>query len=455
MWACVAGITIGTVSTLSPTTIWFTIAIAAMFVWARRDLGSQERRWVMAMLGVAVVLRVAMVAGHFLQADHTGQFFRSFAYDGDGRWVKLRSTVLSNVWAGIPVETEYFEFAFDHSFGWSSYILVLGYLQFLVGSAPYGVYLFNIALSVAGSVVLYRAMRSTYGPAVGIGGLAILLFMPSLFFWSVSAMKESFQFFLTAVGLVATAKTWHARTWTRKCGALIIAVLAIAALGTVRREIALAIGVGGTGVGLLAFLITRRAWLFAAAIVLLPAVCAVALRQPAVQDRVLNVLRPAAVAHLGNVHTEGHHYKLLDERFYALEPIDSMTLPEASRYVARALVSFAVTPAPWQVTSSWELAFLPEQMLWYALIVFAAFGVVPGLRRDATTTCLLCGYIAVGAATISIASGNIGTFVRHRDIVTPFMIWLSVLGIENVLAKMVASARAARAGASGSKTVWT
>ena len=201
VWAGAAGVAIGTLSVLSPMTIWFTIAMAAVFAYAGRDLGPRERRWVLGTLGVAVALRVAMVVGLFLWADHATSFFVSFPFDGDGQGMKLRSDVIRNVWVGIPVRPLFLFAAFDASYGWTSYLFVLGYLQYLIGPAPYGVHLFNIALSVAGSVVLYRTMRRAFGSMVGVGGLTIMLFMPSLFFWSVTVMKESLQFLTTRAPL--------------------------------------------------------------------------------------------------------------------------------------------------------------------------------------------------------------------------------------------------------------
>jgi hypothetical protein len=201
--------------------------------------------------------------------------------------------------------------------------------------------------------------------------------------------------------------------------------------------VALAMGLGGPALGLVIFLITRRRSFFIAAVLMFPVVGAAALQLPSVQNRVLTVLRGTATTHIGNVHTAGHGYKLLDQRFYSGDPIASMTVPEASRYVVRALVSFGVTPTPWQISSASELAFLPQQMIWYVLIICAGRGLLPGLRRDPVMTCLLCGYVAIGAAGISLASGNVGTFVRHKDIVTPFMVWLSVLGLESFIADFV------------------
>jgi len=41
---------------------------------------------------------------------------------------------------------------------------------------------------------------------------------------------------------------------------------------------------------------------------------------------------------------------------------------------------------------------------------------------------LLVSCIVVAAVPISLSNGNIGTLVRHRDTVVPFIVWLSGLG---------------------------
>src|SRR5205823_2072688 len=147
------------------------------------------------------LLRVAMVAGLFLSTAHPGNVYVSFPFDGDGRSMKQRSAWLRNVWAGVPVPTAYAAVAFEREYASTSYLLVLAYLQLWIGVSPFGVHLFNIVLYTAGCVLLSRTFRRTYGPTVAFGGLVVSLLMPSLIFWSVSVMKESFQFFVTAVAL--------------------------------------------------------------------------------------------------------------------------------------------------------------------------------------------------------------------------------------------------------------
>ena len=63
-----------------------------------------------------------------------------------------------------------------------------------------------------------------------------------------------------------------------------------------------------------------------------------------------------------------------------------------------------------------------------SLLVILIVGVVAGWRRDAWLTWLLLGYWIVAGAIIALPSGNIGTFIRMRDMFVPFVLLLSALG---------------------------
>jgi hypothetical protein len=113
-----------------------------------------------------------------------------------------------------------------------------------------------------------------------------------------------------------------------------------------------------------------------------------------------------------------------------------MTPLEGTRFAVRAIGEFVLAPLPWQVKSVPEMLFLSQQVAWYSLVLLAAFGFAAGLRRDALVTCLLAAFAAVGGLAIALNSGNIGTMVRHRDTIVPFVVWMSALGAVDVTGRL-------------------
>jgi hypothetical protein len=414
--------------TASPLTGWFFIALAGIFAWAGRGLERTERRWVWSILTVAVAARVVAVAFLFLTTSHDQ--IASFFWDGDGAALKIRALLIRNVWLGVPIDSADFSYAFDPGYGWTSYLNLLAYLQYLLGPAPYAIHLFNIAAFTASAVLLHRLARSAYGSASALLGLAIIVFLPTLFAWSVSALKESVYVLLSAIALSATVAVIRADGVVRRLIAVLLLAGSAVIVGSVRVGGSLVV-MTGLCVGVAGGTIARRVSLVILTLLLVPYAGYRTLGDADTQARIMSQLERAAVTHIGHVRTAGNHYKLLDQRFYSNSismPAEEMTAMEGLRFTVRALVGFVIVPLPWQAQSVPEMVFLPQQVVWYVLVVLAAIGVATGLRRDPLVTCLLCGLTVAGAVAIALYSGNVGTMVRHRDTVVPFIIWLSALG---------------------------
>jgi len=423
-WAVIAGVAVGLAYTLSPLTV---IAIGLLFpLWkaGSADLNERERRWFTAIFCVAVVTRLAIIGGLFVSADSTIPYANFF---GDEEFFKRRTTWLLNLGMGTPISPADYFYAFDHT-GETSYLFVLTYVQALVGLAPYGVHVLNALLYVAASVFLFRLVRPSFQTAERLGGLLILLFLPSLFIWSISALKEPLYFFVVSLNLMAAAAVLRSDRWWQRA----LGVLAVAVGGYVLqsiREGGLAIAGAGLVGGAMLSLLVRRPRLLTAAVIGVPLVAAMALTRPGVQARAWAVVHEAAYKHWGHVHTQGWTYKILDDRFYPdRNLIPTMKPAEAGRFIVRAVYSYVTVPLPWQIESRRSLAFLPEQVVWYVLIALVPFGVIGGIRRDPALVSLLIAHGAAVSLLVAMSGGNVGTLIRHRGLAMPYFAWLAALG---------------------------
>jgi len=88
---------------------------------------------------------------------------------------------------------------------------------------------------------------------------------------------------------------------------------------------------------------------------------------------------------------------------------------------------YLTVPWPWEAQSASALVYTPEQIVWYALVLLAPFGLVLAMRRDALVASLLVGHATVAALTVAMSSGNVGTLVRHRGLALPYFTWLSAV----------------------------
>jgi hypothetical protein len=425
---------------------WFAVAMVPLFAWAGWGLGPRERLWVFGLLGTAVAARLAALLVFFLVTHLTNGAFPVFIPDED--YIAYRARMLRLIALGVPLApADYLESA--NEYGQSGIHYVYAYVQLLLGEAPYAVRLLDVALYLGACVGLYRLCRRGFGSLAALGGLVVVLFLPSSFAWSIALLKEVPVQSLVAVGVIAAAASVNPKTdrlWHRALG-LVILVLAAAAARTIRPGAEVIIVAGGVG-GAMAGVLWRRPLILAVVVLAAAGVGIYAVRQPGVQDRVRSALAVVATSHLGYVRTPGENYRLLDSTFYRRAeqgyPLELRTeafTPEASaRYAIRAVAAFFLYPLPWQASSRALLAYLPEQLLWTVLVALALVGTVAGLRSDPVLTLSLVGVIACGAVIIGLASGNFGTLIRHRSSIGILVPWLAAVGAIR-LASMLTAGR--------------
>lgn len=405
-----------------------TLAAAAL---ARRNLPDDERRMLTAIVATAVALRIAAIIAVFFTSIpiHDDQFVGGFT--GDGVYSMARALRTRDLLLGVPANKYDYVVAFDE-YGRNSYVSFLTVAQVAFGPAPYGVRLMNSAIFIAGALLLYRVTRDTLGPAPALIGLTALLFYPTLFVWSISLLKESLYFTGSALILWAAVVVIRADKWRARMYGVLAALAGAMVIRDLRSGAVWLAALGLTvGLAIRAATLSRRLAAAAAMAVVL-ALASLSIAQP-VQGTVIRALESTAKTHTGHVFTVGHAYKLLDAGYYfnpQTPAASTLTLDagQSARYVLRAVVSFLIVPAPWQLVSLRELAFLPEQLLWYAVLALLPIGVAAGWRRDPLITCLLLGYALPTAAVLALTNGNVGTLLRLRGLVTPYFVWLSAVG---------------------------
>lgn len=429
--ALTIGIAIGVVYTWSPLFVVAMAGFALILRWAGRTTDPSERRWLLALLAAGMAARVLVVGALFLFTDHDATpFGRLF---GDEEYFIRRAIWLSNIALGIPISLADVKYAFDDSIQ-TSFVWILAALNVLFGPAQYGVRLISALAYLAGALALYRVVRPSFGKPASLIGLTLLLFMPSLFAWSISVLKEPLFFAVMAAVVAITVTAGRRPSWLLRAAAAAAIVAAAAAAESMRDGGLIVAGVG-TAIGVTAAFCLERPRLMIAVVALTAAILPVALDRGPVQDRITAAAAAAARRHWDHVNAPGHSYTIFEPSFYRGEPLPGrMTSEERVRLVGGGLAAYALVPLPWQMQSRAELAYLPEQVIWYALVILLPFGVAAGLHRDPFLTSILLGHLVVSVALVALTSGNVGTLVRHRALAMPYVVWFSGLGVSVMVA---------------------
>ena len=427
-YAGLVGLAAGTAFSLSPAGVAALAVLAGLVWWTVSDLRGTERRWVTAWLLAAVAARILVVAALSVAVDPRQQSFRT-VFGGDASYMIERSIWIRNAFVGDPFAPRDLFEAFQTWYGWSGYTYALALLHVFFGPSPYATHVVSIVLFVAAVALLFRCVRSSFGRVAAFVGVALLTTMPSLFVWSVAPLKEAPIIILAAVAIRAMLSLLRPGRWWHAPVAALAIVIALVSIHLIRPESAqlTAAALAAGAVGWFA-LRTRRGAIVVVLVVLAATVGVVTSSRATAA--MAGVVREAARRHIGSVGSAGHSFGLLDADAYGSGAGGEGRLDAGAmtRFFIRATVRFFSAPEPWILKPGVELALIPQQMIWYALVGLAVVGAIAGCRRDPLLTALLSGFVIVGAAGIGMNSGNIGTFIRHRDAVVPCVIWLAAMG---------------------------
>jgi len=444
------GLALALVFTATPLGLGVLVAAALFALAAGRRLDPVDRRNFLIVLGVALAARMAVIVLLFASDLPNVNSLSLGSLTGDQSYNMMRSLRTRDILLGFGDVTHYDYFVATDDYGRTSYIELLTVLQVIFGPAPFGLRLLNAALFLAGGALLFRALRPRYGRLPATLGLMVVAFLPSLFYASISVLKEALFFFASSAVLVSAIALGRTRSPLRLAGLLIVVVAGIWILDDLRRG-AVLLSAAGLACGVAIRLIGATPRPFAVALTGVAAAALVIATVPSIKQRALDGVVAAAKQHSGHVFTVGHAYKLLDEGFYAHPRTNAsrldLTPEQAVRFVARGITAFLLTPLPWEARSLSERAFLPEHLLWYALLLALPFGIAEGWRRDPWATSMILGFVIPMAITLALTTGNIGTLLRLRGLVTPYIAWVSALGFCVVAERVCARWRDTRQAA--------
>lgn len=163
---------------------------ATLVVFASRRVATPEdRRFLVTLALLALLARVLVAAVLDLVLVARGR--EGALFEDDWGYIRIAADLARN-WRGEPVAV-----ATDPSL-MHSYVEMAGLLFFAFGKNVLALKLVNVTFGTLAGVLTYRTMVNLRLPGARWGALLMLGF-PSLFLWSVTALKDSFSLGLTVM----------------------------------------------------------------------------------------------------------------------------------------------------------------------------------------------------------------------------------------------------------------
>ena len=443
--AIIASISLGFLSVLSPGSIFiFFLAGGVVVMLKRSSLSKDETKFLVCLFIIGLSARIfsTIIIDITLTALDKTFEWRGYSIPsliGDSGYWNLRSQAIARYFKGLTLHSEALRSAFpylknaDYGQG-NAFVYVMSWFHYSFGISWISVKFINCLLGSISGVLVYFIARELFTKHIAKLSGIMVMFFPSLFLWSTTALKDISFCFLSIVTILSYIKFYKTKRWFY----LIIFVISIFSQAGIRSDFLaptiLAIAVS--------YILTSKYHLVrkisALTLITFLAVLIVSGNFGLLNYSLKKQIGKTALYQRGHVNTVGSSYRILEEKYYTAPyaqrtKLSEMTYLEFSKTFAKAWYYFLLTPLPWHLQTQLQLSAQPQMIIWYILLPFSLIGIILCLRYKRKETLFLLLYLFLITSSIALVSGNIGTTFRHRDMVTPFYLVLSVVGIFHAL----------------------
>lgn len=293
-------------------------------------------------------------------------------------------------------------------------------------------YVNSLSIVISGWFI-YSLIKNIYSPLSGKIAISLYLFWPTLFAWSITDLKESHIIFSIVLMLWCINKL-IARITFRSYPVFLLMLLIIAAAGY---AISLRIHLYLPLISAFFIIISiyyafqcqaikaRKKLLFLAFTI--ASFILLNFREEIYHFAKAGYGRLIA-HHMGVLSSGGWNYNLLgySKDYYSIHFF--------IYYLSGAWFHFMLEPLPWHYFSLSMLASFPQMVVWYGLIVMSMLGIMRLIKAGKSKEIFPpLVFLILYVTIVGMTSGNIGTVIRFRDTITPFIIMFASCGIASLV----------------------
>ena len=302
--------------------------------------------------------------------------------------------------------------------GKEGFYYLLGGLYWVFGAHAAAGLAVNAVLAAALVPIMTDTTRRLFGPAAAHYAGPLVVLFPGMFLWTSQLMKEAAMLFLLAVALNCAVRLVE-RMSPASLGLLTVSlVLAF----TVRAWVALVVAAGL----LVAIAISSRHLLsglgngLSALLVVMAVMLGSGVGYSGYQAAVDSDLKQANIIRTDLAYSAGTAYD---------PEADISTTGAAISYLPRGMLSFMFGPMPWNIQGARQLPFVPDMLMWWALLPSLWVGFRTSSRLIGKRRFLIVLPALGTALMMSLVLGNFGIVVRERLQLQILVVPLIALGL--------------------------
>lgn len=445
-----SGIAVGLWVFLSEGTFFILSFALIIFFILKYTLPPEGRDFAFRLIIIGLALRIILAVGYYYlylvpgNADILGPDGESYSQRG---WYISR-LLLGQNYNVVPNNSEYIfknynEILYSYKgnippadlyqVGIHSYFIAVLYA--IYGYSPLMLRMVNSTLSILTAIMIFFLAREIFDKKIGKISMALLIFVPSCLIFSITVLRDPAIIFLLTLIVWLMLRFQN----TRNIVFLILAFISVVLTSALRSAIILPLLL----FMLLSLLMSLKVKWFKK-IIIAVIIFFLLMSIPSLVNQVYYRLKPENFfsTHIGYLNTPGNNYRIFPERCYESSNATSNRLVgvgplEVMQAAISGIMHLFGEPLPVRFMQNKGYIFIFFQTALFLLFMpFILLGLLFGLRYRAYKMIPVSIYLLIFIALIVMSEGNVGTVIRHRDMLIPFLIILGVAGCCAKLGKL-------------------
>ncbi len=402
------------------------IAITGIILW--NFLPKPDKKFLVTLFIAGVSLRIILFATIYIVSVLQGG---NGELVPDSRLYFLKTLGMIKLWEGQPQFSE----QVDAGAGNNGYIIILAFFYKLIGFDsviinPISIFsdkLINCLIGTISGIPIFYIAKDIFGRNVAKIASFLVMFYPSLVLWSMTNNREMSNIFLVCLILLCLLRSFKGR----RAFNFIAIFISLLCLATIRGYILFCM-IGVISISYLFFILYKSKNKFRIVLSIVIA-CLIFLNFTGYGKKIKsnfldlnNFALSVQATNTAVLSQGGSTYRIYDDDLVSGGKVNKAKLING---FLKGWFYFMLVPFPWAVSSKLQILSYPQAIIWYFLLFSAIIGIIIAVRYRFKLSFVILSYIFIVTSGFALSEGNVGSTLRHRDLITPFYFIFASVGL--------------------------
>jgi len=430
-----SGMLLGIVFTLFKGTVIMlgVIIIVGVALW--NYLPEPDRGFLIRLFIIGISLRIVLLATIYIISISRGGYGEIIP---DSRLYFIRTVSMIQSWKGQP----HFPGQFGERAGFPGHLYILSFFYLLVGlntlipnpTSLFSDKLISCLIGILTGILIFYITKDIFGKKAAKISSLFVIFYPSLVLWSITNTREPSNILLVCLIIFSLLRFWK----VKKACYLVLLFVSLLVLKTIRLYI-FSFTLIAVVLSLLIILWKNvKIKFFALFLVMLSIIFLnFTSQERIVRNKLFNfsaIVKTASSSNKNVIAQGGSVYRIYDEDLLSARGINKFKFAKGA---IKGFVYFMLVPFPWMISSKEQLMAYPQIIIWYLIIPFVFMGIFFAIRYRFKMSLILISYLFLVTSGFALIEGNVGSAMRHRDLVLPFYFIFGAVGIAHIFSHRV------------------